>query len=190
MLRKGRGRLSSIDLLPEDAQPEISWARVELEKRERLQKDIHAEFNARLADKGIGPISASAFGRHSIKVAEMDRRRREFNDHSEHFSKNYDPKKKDDYTTMIADTIKMLIYEIIQGASDAGFNPKQAKEMAEALRALVSAEKVSTEVKEKVEKQLAERVEAVTETIGREAGLSEDRIAQLRRDFLGVKEAA
>src|SRR3546814_15932583 len=67
--QEGRGRLSSIDLLPEEAEPDIVWASEQLRLREKPAKMILAEFNARLADRGIASISKSAWGRYSVRKA-------------------------------------------------------------------------------------------------------------------------
>ncbi|QRY97265.1 DUF3486 family protein [Sphingomonas paucimobilis] len=72
--RQGRGRLSSIDQLPEDAEPDIVWALEELRKREMPANAILDEFNGRLADRGIAKISKSAFSRWSIRKAIQLRR--------------------------------------------------------------------------------------------------------------------
>ena len=66
--RPGRGRLSSLDLLPVDAEADVIWAMGELRARKRLQIDILDSFNLRLTTKGLGPISASAFGRAAMRV--------------------------------------------------------------------------------------------------------------------------
>src|SRR3546814_3044775 len=68
--QEGRGRLSSIDLLPEEAEPDIVWASEQLRLREKPAKMILAEFNARLADRGIASISKSAWGRYSVRSEE------------------------------------------------------------------------------------------------------------------------
>ncbi|MES2755601.1 MAG: phage protein Gp27 family protein, partial [Pseudomonadota bacterium] len=72
--REGRGRLSSIDLLPDDAEAEIIWALEELRERRQPQVAILAEFNARLADRGVAGVSKSAFSRWSIRKALQFRR--------------------------------------------------------------------------------------------------------------------
>lgn len=187
-MAKGRGHLSSIDLLPDEALPDIQWAMEELKNRDRLQKDIHDEFNSRLADRGLGPISKSAFNRHSIKLAGIARRIEETREITAVLTEKLEPGDTDNLTIMVAETIKTLVFEMLTDGGEAGFNPKQAKEMAEALRAASSAQKVSAERRSAVEKDLAMKVDAVTEKIGKEMGLGADRIAQLRRDFLGVKE--
>ncbi len=58
----GRGRLSSLDLLPEEARDDLIWAIGELKKRERPQADIHFEFNDRLEARASRRF-ASAFNR-------------------------------------------------------------------------------------------------------------------------------
>ena len=70
----GRGRLSSIDLLPDEAQDDIVWAMAELNQRKRSQADILFELNDRLAVKGCEAISKSAFNRKSMRVAAYSRR--------------------------------------------------------------------------------------------------------------------
>lgn len=40
----GRGRLSSFDLLPPEAENIVAWAASELADREKTQTDIYAEF--------------------------------------------------------------------------------------------------------------------------------------------------
>jgi hypothetical protein len=71
MARKGRGWLSSIDLLPEEAQPAMAQAIHALTERKKTQLEILDELNAELAllDPPQGPISRSAFNRHSLVKA-------------------------------------------------------------------------------------------------------------------------
>ncbi|MCC7097282.1 MAG: DUF3486 family protein [Thermomonas sp.] len=68
--REGRGRLSSIDMLPDECDPDISWAIEALELREMPQTEILREFNARLADRGVRGVSKGAFSRWSLRRAQ------------------------------------------------------------------------------------------------------------------------
>jgi hypothetical protein len=61
--------LSSIDLLPEEADEAIAWANTQLRERSMPQQEILRQFNARLADLGAAPITRSAFSRHSVRLA-------------------------------------------------------------------------------------------------------------------------
>lgn len=67
--RDGRGRLSSIDMLPEECDEDIAWANAELRERKMPQTEILRQFNARLADKGQRGVSKGAFSRYSVRMA-------------------------------------------------------------------------------------------------------------------------
>ena len=77
---RGRGRLSAIDLLPDECSVLISWAAQELAGRDRTQLDIYAEFKTKLialqGETGVGfdIPSFSAFNRHSLRLSQMTRR--------------------------------------------------------------------------------------------------------------------
>lgn len=79
-VREGRGWLSTIETLPEEADEHIAWANAQLREREMPQTEILREFNARLADLGIKGVSKSAFSRYSVRLAvelrKMDASRR------------------------------------------------------------------------------------------------------------------
>ena len=67
----GRGRLSSIDLLPPEAEDDVEWAHTELAARACTIDEIHQSFCTRLLAKGIKPISRSAFHRSSMRLNRM-----------------------------------------------------------------------------------------------------------------------
>ncbi|APE43642.1 hypothetical protein BOO69_09615 [Sulfitobacter alexandrii] len=186
MARQGRGRLSSIDLLPEAADPVVAWAFQELKDRDRLQKDIHAEFNERLAVLGLGPISMSAFNRHSINIARISRRHEEVRQMTAALTERLDPDQTDDVTIMAAETIKTLIFELLNGGAD--MSPKDAMELARALQSAVNAQRVPIERKRAQLAAFANQVDGALEKVATETGMGSDRIAELRREFLGLRE--
>jgi len=193
MAPRGRGRLSAIDLLPDDCSAIIAWAADQLAARDRTQLDIYAEFREKLiavqGETGVGfdIPSFSAFNRFSVRLAQMTRRLEQTRDIAATISERFDAAASDDLTLIAAEAIKTLIFEILQSAGDGGLSTKGAQELANALRAAVAAQSVSTARRQAVEAAFAEKVEDVVETIGKEAGLSAERVAQLRRDFLGVR---
>lgn len=67
--RKGRGRLSSIEMLPDEAQEAVNWAATAIEERKLALKDILAEFNRKLVEVGLEPVSKSAFSRYAVRQA-------------------------------------------------------------------------------------------------------------------------
>ncbi|ADZ72414.1 DUF3486 family protein [Polymorphum gilvum] len=193
MAPRGRGRLSAIDLLPDDCSAIIAWAADQLAARDRTQLDIYAAFREKLiavqGETGVGfdIPSFSAFNRFSVRLAQMTRRLEQTRDIAATISERFDAAASDDLTLIAAEAIKTLIFEILQSAGDGGLSTRGAQELANALRAAVAAQSVSTARRQAVEAAFAEKVEDVVETIGKEAGLSAERVAQLRRDFLGVR---
>ena len=72
--RAGRGRLSTIDLLPDGAEEDIVWALEQLRARAIPQNLILDQFNSRLASRGMAAVSKSAFSRWSVRKAIQFRR--------------------------------------------------------------------------------------------------------------------
>ncbi|WP_186390238.1 phage protein Gp27 family protein, partial [Stappia sp. TSB10P1A] len=105
--RRGRGRLSSMEMLPEEADADLAWVNTELREGKRPQTIILAEFNARLADRGIGGISKGAFSRYSV------RRAREWRDYDERLRlskalcESMGPDGADRMTIALSERIKM-----------------------------------------------------------------------------------
>lgn len=185
--RQGRGRLSSIDTLPEDAEEDVVWALEALRERKLPQSIILEEFNARLIAKDIDPISKSAFNRYAVRKAIQFRKMDEVRRISSELVDTLGTDEPDDVTVLVAEMIKVSLFRILEDR-DAG--PKEVMEMARALQATVSAQRGSEEYRKQLEKRVAQQLEEAAdraEVKMREAGLPADRIAQLRRDFLGVK---
>ncbi|WP_018701412.1 DUF3486 family protein [Amorphus coralli] len=181
----GRGRLSSIDLLPEEAEDDIVWACQELAARKRTQEDIRFELNDRLEAKGLEGISKSAFNRKAMRLAAAQRRMSEARAMFDGLASQFTAEDVDENTVILGEFIKTLIVELVDDQSGTK-TPKQAMELARAFHATVSAQKISTDRRRKIEAEFAAKASKAVEDAGKAAGLSADRIAQLRREFLGV----
>lgn len=186
--REGRGRLSSIDLLPEEAEPDIIWALEQLRAREMPGKMIHAEFNARLADRGIAPISKSAWGRFSIRKALQFRKLDEVQCIARELVSSLGTDRADDVTVMVAELVKLQAFQLLE---DGNQTSKGIMEISRALSSAVSAQRGSDEYRRQLEQRVAAQVNDAAdrvETVAREAGLSAERAMELRRDYLGVRK--
>lgn len=195
--RRGRGRLSSIDLLPAEADDIVVWASRELATRERTQLDIYADFKQRLiglqGEQGLSfDIPAfSSFNRFSIKQATLGRRLEETREISSALAARLDGIGNEDLTTMVIESIKTLIFEIVSATGEAGASAEDAMMMARAVQSLVAASKMSNAQRQKFQEELtAATDEAIDKVaiVAREAGVSASTIAQIRREFLGVRD--
>jgi hypothetical protein len=196
---RGRGRLSSIELLPEEASDIVMWAARQLSARERLQTEIYAEFRQKLialqGEQGLAfdVPSFSAFNRYSIRLAALSRRLEETRQISSALAERLDGAGAEDLTVMVIETIKTLIFELLDEGAEAGFSPKQAMEMARSIQSLVAASTMSAAQRKRFEAELEAKTDAALEQVAKvatEAGLSADRIIQLKKDFLGVRPKA
>lgn len=185
--RQGRGRLSSIDTLSEEAEEDVVWALEALRERKLPQNTIREEFNARLIAKDIEPISKSAFNRYAVRKAIQFRKMDEVRRISSELVETLGTDAPDDVTVLVAEMIKVSMFKILE---DKELDPKAIMELSRALQSTVSAQRGSEEYRKQLEKRVAQQLEEAAdraEVKMREAGLPADRIAQLRKDFLGVK---
>ena len=187
--RAGRGRLSSLDLLPEEAQEDVSWARVELAKDGRTQANILSEFNGRLVDKGIEPVSKSAFNRASVKLAAMNTRLREARAIFEGVAPQFTAEKVDEQTVVLGEFIKLLIFDLVQN-DGASIGTKGAMELASAHLAVIRGQAVSADRRRRLEAEFVEKAGKAVDQVAKQRGLSDELRQDLRRDLFGVAPPA
>lgn len=193
--RAGRGRLSGIELLPDEATPIISWAADQLRDRDRTQLDIYQEFHAKLeqllrdhrGELEFTIPSFSAFNRHAIKLATLSRRLDETREIAGTLAERFDAGASDNLTVIAAEAIKTLIFEVLTAAGEHGIDPKGAMNLANALRAATQAQGVSTARRQKVEKEFAAKVDDAVEKVARVRGLSEEMAEAIKEQILGVR---
>lgn len=182
-----RTRLSSLDLVPDDAQDDIVWAIGQLNSRTRTQADILFDLNDRLAVKGIDPISSSAFNRKAVKLRAVQIRLDEARHIFTGIADRFTPDKVDDNSIVLGEFIKMLIFELTQeDASER--TPKEAMELARAFHDAVKGQAMSAARRTKLEKEYRDKAAAAIGAVAKRAGLSKERVAELRDEFLQLAE--
>ncbi|MAM10141.1 MAG: hypothetical protein CML23_06695 [Rhizobiaceae bacterium] len=192
MAKRGRGRLSNIDLLPAECDDAVAWAAQELARRKRSQTEIHAEFRDKLlAIQGEFGVdfdipSFTAFNRYSVNLARMTRRIEETREIAATIAQRIDAEASDELTLITAEAIKTLIYELLQATEDGGLDPKGAMQLANALRSAVQAQSVSSSRRQKVEADFADKAKKAIQTVAKARGLSEEAAGEILDKLLGV----
>ena len=128
-----------------------------------------------------------------MRQAELSRRLEETRQISSALADRLDGIGNEDLTTMTIEAIKTLIFELVSGSGEAGASPDEAMKMARAIQSLVAASKMSQAQRATYQKELEAATDEAIEkasTVAREAGVPAERIAQMRRDFLGVRPKA
>lgn len=185
--REGRGRLSSLDMLPPEADDDIVWAIEQLRGRSMPQRAICIEFNKRLADKAIPGISKSAFSRMAVRKAKEFRRMDEVRLITGEIVRDLGVDGADQLTIAVAEMIKVAAYEILE---DGAVKSKDLKELGHAVNAAVNAQAASSAHRRKLEERAAAQIEQAAdkvEKVATEAGMSAERAAQMRREVLGLR---
>ncbi|MGQ3101029.1 MAG: phage protein Gp27 family protein [Sphingopyxis solisilvae] len=187
--REGRGRLSSIDMLPEEAEPDIIWALEQLRERSMPSKMIREEFNARLADRGIAPVSKSAWGRYSVRKAHQFRKLDEVQRISRELASSLGTDGPDAVTVMVAEMVKIAAFKQLE-IGEVG--SKDLMQLARALSTAVTAQKTSAAHRREME-AMRDRVGAALDEAGKklaaEPGNVSDPAALLKRireDVYGI----
>jgi len=190
MQRKGRGRLSSIEMLPEHAQPAVQLALEELSARDREQQDILADFNAALAklDPPVEPISKSAFNRYSMRFAYQARKLTEAREMAASMAERMDDMPEGDVGLMLGETVKILINDVVMNEMLSGKSPsilvlKAASDSLAKLETgrLANARTAQIKVRDFIEKAADAAADAATAK-----GLTDDTVQSIRSEVLGV----
>ena len=196
-LRPGRGRLSSIDLLPREVDDIVAWAADELGNRDRTQLDIYSEFVSRLETRMAeyrGELEFEipglrSFNRHAMRLARMSRMLDETREIASVLASKFDPQTSDDLTVMTAETIKALVLHMIHTA-EGEINLSHAgsvKMLASAFRDALQAQNVSSERRRKAEAEFKDKVDAAVSTVARTKGISADTAEAIKAKILGVE---
>ncbi|MDQ1196525.1 DUF3486 family protein [Agrobacterium sp. SORGH_AS 787] len=194
MAKQGRGRLNRIELLPEACAHVVTWAAEELQRRDRTQTEIYEEFVGKLqavdrehrGELQIDIPSFSAFNRYSLKLATLTQRLNQTREIATALASKFDAGASDDLTLIASEAIKTLVFELVTNGGEAGFDPKSAKALADALFSATRAQGVSTNRRIKVEKEFADKVDQAVETVAKAKGLTRETAADIKKNILGV----
>lgn len=194
--KETRGRLSSIDLLPEECGTIISWAAEQLVANKRTLVDIYAEFRDKLialqGETGLGfdIPSFSSFHRYSARKAAITREMAMRRDIYSAVADGLSAKDSDDLTIFISETIKTLIASIVEEAITGrkSTSAKDIRELANAARMIEQARNLSGRTRRTDESEVNQKLGEAIDKAAKAAGLSGAAADQIRREVLGVKE--
>jgi ribosomal silencing factor RsfS len=190
--REGRGHLHTIDTLPAVADEATQWAAAELMARDLTQKEILLEYNRRLAEVGVKPISRSSFNRYSVRKAVTSRALIETREVAAAVVEKLGPDKADHVTILIVELIKTAAYDLLVGG---GMSAKELQSLARALDAAQRAERVSNDNRKVKEEDQAKRTRDMLDTASEVAAdklvekdptkKKEEVLATIRQAYLG-----
>lgn len=189
----GRGRLSSFDTLPTEADAIVAWAAGELADRDKTQTEIYAEFVTKcqaLMAEHRGELefripAFSSFNRFSLRQARLSRRLDQTREIVAVLAEKHDAKASDDLTIIAGEMIKSVVLHMLGDAAD-GIAPKQLKELADAFRSAQAAQNLSSARKTKETAQLQAKLGEAVEAVAKAKGLTAETTEQIKSEILGV----
>jgi len=195
-MASGRGRLSFWDTLPDWAEPVRIWASEQLNENKLTQLEILDEVNKQLraaawaegVTADVPQASRSSLNRMAMKLAAIGRRMREAREMYAGLAAQFDAADVDESSIVLGEFLKTLITEL--NAEGVAATPKAAMELASAYRSIISGQKISADRRRKLETELAAKTDQAIERVAKEAGLTEERAAQIRREVLGLRTPA
>lgn len=193
MGRGTRGRLSSLDLLPQEAEEDVTWAFGQLRSRKMTQEDIREALNLRLRMKGLEPISSSAFNRAAIRTARMAHRLGEVREMASALANKFEDGSDEDLTLMLSETLKTIVFEMLENAGNLKASPMTAEMMANFATALASAErakKISADTRKVIEANFKKKADAAIENVARTKGITAEIVEDFKRGLFGMRDDA
>lgn len=176
--RVGRNTLSSIDMLPPEADAAKLWALEELRTCRLPSSVILEEFNLKLADLGLGPISKGAWSRRSVKTAVHWRRLEEVSVVSAELKERLKDVAPEDITLLLGELLKVAVFEHL----DSGDNSvKDLAALSRVLRNSVKAQSDTVEYRKalaELNERLTKIAEAVNE-VGTKSGVGAETLAKI-----------
>lgn len=196
----GRGRISSIDRLPEWCDEAVRWAFTALKDRDLTQLEILDGLNERiraaaweqgLTDPNLIPqISKSAFNRRAMRLAAVGRRLEETREIAAILTPRFEGENAEQITLLLAQTIKSLTFEMLESAGELSANGETAEMLMFASRALKHAEeaaRISADTKARILRDFTEKAEKTVDVVAKAKGLSAETVETIKANILGIR---
>ena len=185
---RGRGRLSSIDLLPIEAEEDVAWAFGELRRRKLTQDEILEQLNLKLRLRGIAPITRSSFNRAAVRTARMAHRLGEVREIAATLADKFEDGGNEHLTQLAAETIKTAVFEALENAGRMkadGLTAEMLANFALAVKSAEQAKKVSADMAVVINKNLKKQAETA---IDRVKGLTPEMKDAFKRELFGIAD--
>jgi len=173
--RPGRGRLSTIDHLPEDIRLTINTA---LRSRDKTQMQILEDINPHLKERGQKPISKSAFGRYAMAIEKKGSRMREAREAADALVGGLGEHKGTDIGRALTELVKTLSFDLV--LNDGEINVDTLYKVALIAQRVERASATGLIREEQIRKQTLEQAARNLEKAGKERGMTAERLKEIR----------
>ncbi len=191
--RKGRGRPSSIDLLPEDLRIKLNAA---LRERRLTQTEILDHFNLLLEEREQSKISRSALSRYAVQVEETGSRLREAREAAGALVGKLGEGADSDLGRAVTEMVKTQVFDAVldRGDEENGPDLDRLKTLSIIIEKIAKASKLDSDrefkIREHVEAQVKKAAVKEVDRVGKQNGLTVETISAIKSSILGIEVTA
>lgn len=186
--RKGRGRPSSIDLIPEDLRVRLNQA---LRDRRFTQQQILGQINELLVDRGKPEVSRSALNRYSMQIESKGSQMREARAAAEALCSGLDARGNGDLTQAVSELVRTLAFDHLLAMQDGEVDVDVLNKVALLTQRieLASTRGIQREqlIRDEARRQALEDAAKAVEDAAVQQGLSAEQADFWRKQVLGVE---
>lgn len=181
--RQGRGRLSTIDRLPEDIRVQIND---ELRERRMTQVEILDTINAMLLMRGENPISKSAFNRYALNFEERVTKMRHAREAANAIVGKLDVDKNTDIGLATTELVKTAVFDKVFNDQDE-LDVDTINKLALAVQRLEKASSDNDKRVAEIRRRAIEEAAQEVEETARQMGQTAEQAQFWREKVLGVR---
>ena len=183
-----RGRRSKIQMLPEDVKQELDAMLRDgrLQQQEVLDLINQAIENAGLSDDQ--KLSRSGLNRYATRMEEIGAKIRQAREVAEVWTAKLGTAPTSDVGKLLQDMVRTLAFDTSMAMSegDEPMEPKALSQLALAIQRVEQAAMTSHKREKEIRTAFAEEAADTAEKVAKQAGLTSEAAATIRREILGI----
>ncbi|WP_333986796.1 DUF3486 family protein [Providencia huaxiensis] len=188
--KKTRGRPSKIDLLPDAIRDQLHAL---LRDKRHTQEDIRAAVNELIDESGLPEdlkISRTGLNRYASRMETLGAKIREGREIADVWVSKLGSAPTSDVGKLLQEFVKSLAFETSMSLSegDAVVEPKALAQLALVAARIEQAAMMSTKREKEIRAAFAAEAATEAEKIVKQAGLTEEAAANIKRQILGIAQ--
>ncbi|ELD0498136.1 TPA: DUF3486 family protein [Escherichia coli] len=186
--RPTRGRLSKVDLLPDSIREQLHQM---LREKRHTQEEIREAINALIDEHNLPEemqLSRTGLNRYAIRMEKVGAKIRASREMAEVWAAKLGSAPTSDVGKLLMEFVKTLAFEtsMSMAEDDKPVAPKALGQLALVAQRLEAAAMTSHKREKEIRQAFAEEAAAQLEKITKQAGLSAETAADIRRQILGI----
>lgn len=188
--KKTRGRPSKIDLLPEEIRDQLHAL---LRDKRHTQEDIRAAVNELIDESGLPEdlkISRTGLNRYASRMETLGAKIREGREIADVWVSRLGSAPTSDIGKLLQEFVKSLAFETTMSLSESEsvVEPKALAQLALVAARIEQAAMMSTKREKEIRAAFAAEAATEAEKIVKQAGLTEEAAANIKRQILGIAQ--